>query len=537
MGRMLKASAFALASLVLASAAWADPPANLATRVEEIRNQVGVPGMSVTIVENGQVTFARGFGVRRLGANERVDADTIFQLGSVGKAFTVAALAVLVDRGEIAWDDPVTEHIPYFQMYDPWVTREMTVRDLLVHRSGLGLGAGDLMFVPRSTRSREDTVRALRHIRPATSFRSGYAYDNVLYAVAGQLIEEVSGKTWERFMREDVLAPAGMRTATSDRVERRRTRNRAWPHGRRDGPMQGMGTQEVMDDSGRAEFDPELGANAAPAGGVAASANDMGRWIAIQLAHGQLPQGGRLFSEAAAREMWTPRIHVPFGQAPEPVAASTPQFNSYALGWTERDYQGHRLMTHSGAVFGAQAVIMLIPERNVGFSIAINSEDGEAALGVAYELLDHYLGRPYYNWGDAWQSFVAARDQRAVAMLQQQTASPTPSEPSLPLERYAGRYADAWYGPMAIAHEGGKLMMDFTLTPGMTGELTHWQYDTFRVTWRDRLIEPAYVTFALAADGSIDRITMRPVSPLADFSFDYQDLEFRRAAAPEQGAH
>ena len=531
MSRHMKIGALAALAFCVSNTAWAEPPANLERRVEEIRNQVGVPGMSVTIVENGQVTFARGFGVRRLGTNERVDADTIFQLGSVGKAFTVAALAVLVDRGEISWDDPVTEHIPYFQMYDPWVTREMTVRDLLVHRSGLGLGAGDLMFVPRSSRSREDTVRALRHIQPATSFRSGYAYDNVLYAVAGQLVEEVTGKTWERFMREDVLVPAGMRTATSDRVERRRTRNRAWPHGRRDGPMQGMGTQEVFDDTGRGEFDVELGANAAPAGGVAASANDMGRWIQIQLARGATPEGGRLFSEAQSREMWTPRIHVPFGQAPEPVAASTPQFNSYALGWTERDYQGVRVMMHTGAVFGAQAVLILIPSRNVGFSVAINSEDGEAALGVAYELLDHYLGRPYYDWGTAWQTFVQARDQRAVAALQQQTASPAPSQPSLPLERYAGNYADAWYGPINVTHEGGKLRMNFTLTPGMTGELTHFQYNTFRVDWRDRLIEPAYVTFSLGADGGVDRASMRPVSPLADFSFDYQDLDLRPVAA------
>jgi CubicO group peptidase (beta-lactamase class C family) len=529
----MRAGVIAALALCISGAAWAAPPANFAQRVEEIRNQVGVPGMAVTIVENGEVTFAQGFGVRRLGTNERVDADTIFQLGSVGKAFTVAAIAVLVDRGELSWDDPVIDHIPYFQMYDPWVTREMTVRDLLAHRSGLGLGAGDLMFVPRSSRSREDTVRALRHIPPATSFRSGYAYDNVLYAVAGQLVEEVSGKTWERFMREDVLVPAGMRTATSDRVDRRRTRNRAWPHGRRDGAMTGMGTQEVMDDSGRAEFDPELGANAAPAGGVAASANDLARWIAIQLAHGATPEGGRLFSEASSREMWTPRVHVPFGQAPEPVAASTPQFNSYALGWMERDYQGHRLIMHTGAVFGAQSVLILIPELNVGFAIAINCEDGEAALGIAYELLDHYLGRPNYNWGDAWHTFVRERDARAEAALQQQqAATATASQPSLPLERYAGRYEDAWYGPMTITRRAdGKLEMDFTLTPGMTGELTHWQYDTFRVDWRDRLIEPAYVTFALDADGAIDRITMRAVSPLADFSFDYQELNFRPAGA------
>lgn len=274
---MFRAVTFAAATWCLAGAALTDPPEGFDARVEQIRAAVGVPGIAVTIVENGKVTLARGYGLRRLGDGAPVDADTIFQLGSVGKAFTTAALAVLVDRGQVAWDDPVTRHIPWFQMYDPWVTREMTVLDLLVHRSGLGLGAGDLMFVPRSTLSRAETVRRLRHIRPATSFRSGYAYDNVLYVVAGQLIEEVSGKSWERFVREDVLVPAGMRTATSDRVERRLTGNRAWPHARRDGPMHGMGTQRALDDSGQAEFDPELGKNAAPAGGVAASANDMGR--------------------------------------------------------------------------------------------------------------------------------------------------------------------------------------------------------------------------------------------------------------------
>jgi CubicO group peptidase (beta-lactamase class C family) len=526
-----RAAALGAAVSCLAGAALAAPPAKLDARVEQVRTAVGVPGLSVAIVEKGQVTLARGYGVRKLGESPRVDADTIFQLGSVGKAFTSAALAVLVDRGQVRWDDPVTRHIPWFQMYDPWVTREMTVVDLLVHRSGLGLGAGDLMFVPRSNLSRAETVRRLRHIRPATSFRSGYAYDNVLYVVAGQLVEEVSGKTWERFVREDVLVPAGMRTATSDRAERRRTDNRAWPHARRDGPMHGMGTQEALDDSGRAEFDPELGANAAPAGGVAASANDMGRWIAVQLARGALPGGsGRLFSEAASRQMWTPRVHLPISPAPAPAAAATPQFNGYALGWNERDYRGHRLLMHTGAVFGAQAVIVLIPERDVGFSVAINCEDGEAALGIAYELLDHYLERPRYDWAAAWQQVVRERDEKAVAVLKQQAGAPAGAGPSLPLERYAGAFADAWYGGVAITHADGRLTMDFQQTPGMTGALTHWQYDTFRVDWRDRLIEPAYVTFALRPDGAIDRMSMKAISPLADFSFDYQDLDFRPAA-------
>ena len=531
MKRMVTAAVLAAVAWNVAGAARADPPEGLDARVEQIRSAVGVPGIAVAIVEQGRVTLARGYGVRQLGERAPVDADTIFQLGSVGKAFTTAALAVLVDRGKIAWDDAVTQHLPWFQMYDPWVTREMTVVDLLVHRSGLGLGAGDLMFVPRSTLSRAETVRRLRYIRPAKSFRSGYAYDNVLYVVAGQLIEEVSGKSWERFVREEVLVPAGMKTATSDRVERRRTSNRAWPHARRDGPMHGMGTQRALDDSGGAEFDPELGGNAAPAGGVAASANDMGRWIQVQLARGALPEGsGRLFSEAASRQMWTPRVHLPISPAPGPAAAATPQFNGYALGWNERDYRGRRLLMHSGAVFGAQAIIILVPDRNVGFSVMINCEDGEAALGIAYELLDHYLDQPRYDWGAAWQEVVRQRDERAVALLKRQTSTPARVGPSLPLERYAGEFADAWYGGVAIAHRDGRLTLDFKQTPGMSGELKHWQYDTFRVDWRDPLIEPAYVTFALQADGGIDRISMRAISPLADFSFDYQDLDFRPAA-------
>src|SRR6187549_2378966 len=182
-----------LATLFIACPALAEVPADLDARVE-----------------SGKPVLAKGYGVRKLGSPERVDADTIFPTGSTGKAITAAALAVLVDEGKIKWDDKVIDHIPWFRMYDAWVTNEMTVRDLLVHRSGLGLGAGDLMFIPTSSRSRADTVRALRHIKPATSFRSGYAYDNVLYSVAGQLIEEVTGQTWEVFVRERVLKPAGM---------------------------------------------------------------------------------------------------------------------------------------------------------------------------------------------------------------------------------------------------------------------------------------------------------------------------------------
>ena len=221
---MLKRFALCLVLLV-PGAALADPPAELAQRVESLRERFGSPGATVAIVENGRTTFAQGFGITDLSNRREVNADTNFFTGSTGKAFTAAALAVLVDQGKLRWDDKVIDHMPDFRMYDSWVTREMTVRDLLVHRSGLGLGAGDLLFVPRSNLTRDEVMRRLRHIRPATSFRSAYAYDNILYMVAGQLIEEVSGLSWEQFLRRHLLQPAGMDRTTLDAEGRRADRN------------------------------------------------------------------------------------------------------------------------------------------------------------------------------------------------------------------------------------------------------------------------------------------------------------------------
>src|SRR3984885_12954005 len=263
----MKRAVPALLTLAFAATASAAPPAGFNARVDKLRQEIGVPGMAIAIVEDGKVTLAKGFGVRALGAPERVDADSIFPTGSTGKAFTVAALGMLVDEGKIGWDDKVIDRLPGFQMYDPWVTREMTIRDLLVHRSGLGLGAGDLLFVPRTNLSRSESVRRLRYIKPATSFRSGYAYDNVLYMVAGQLIEAVTGETWEKFTAEHVLKPAGMLHSTTDEASRLATEDRAQPHARTGGSLRGVGGQERLDER------DGLGRNGAPAGGLTVSAN------------------------------------------------------------------------------------------------------------------------------------------------------------------------------------------------------------------------------------------------------------------------
>jgi CubicO group peptidase (beta-lactamase class C family) len=517
---------FACAALfsMLTAIAWAAPPADLAQRVEAARTQIGVPGMAIAIVEDDRVTFAKGFGVKALGQPERVDADTIFPTGSTGKAVTVAALAVLVDQGKIGWDDRVIDHLPGFQMYDPWVTREMTIRDLLVHRSGLGLGEGDLLFVPRTNLTRAESVRRLRYMKPATSFRSGFAYDNVLYMVAGQLIESVSGETWEKFVAEHVLKPAGMLHSTSDEDARFATVNRAQPHARMNGGLRGAGDQERLD-----EHD-ELGRTAAPAGGLAVSANDMARWLLIQLHGGSLPGGsGRLFSEAAQTEMWRPAVIQPIAERPAELRATQPVFSNYALGWDVEDYRGAKVIWHSGAVFGFLTAVVLLPDRHVGFSIEINSEDGEVIRGLMYELMDHYLGLPKTDWVAKYRAFKQRRVSEALAALKAPSAKPAAAGPSLPIERYTGTYKDPWYGNIEIAVADGHLTIDFKSTPRMGGALEHWQYDTFVTRFDDKNLEPAYVTFGLDAEGRVDRITMKTVSPIADFSWDYQDLLFTPA--------
>ena len=518
-------------ALLLAAAfpfggASAAPPPGFERRVEQLRTSFGIPGVAVTVVENGRPTLARGWGVREVGTTKPVNADTVFATGSTGKAFTAAALAVLVDQGKIRWDDKIIDHMPYFRMYDPWVTREMTIRDLLVHRSGLGLGAGDLLFVPNSDRSRKEITLALRHIKPASSFRSQYAYDNILYITAGQLVEEVSGLTWEQFMRRHVFGPLAMNNSTIGPAELAASRNRAEPHARIDGPVRGLGTQVKLGP------ESDLAPAAGPAGGLAISANDMTGWLQAQLGRGKIAGTDRnLFSARNSEEMWNPVILTPEDQFPAEFSPVAPNFQTYALGWTVQDYRGAKLIWHRGAVFGSLAAVAMLPDQNVGIYVAANSEEGEIIRGLVYELLDHYLGKPRANWPERFRQFRLSRTQEAAKFLAAPAAQPAKAGPSLPLSRYAGDYEDPWYGKISVRENGGRLTIDFPRSRGMNGQLEHWQYDTFRTNFVDKQIEPAFVTFGVGPEGQVARVTMKAVSPIADFSYDYQDLDFVPARA------
>lgn len=491
------------------------PPPGFDAFVASVMKQFEVPGMGIAIVKDGQVVLAKGYGVRKLGEAAPVDARTRFGIASNTKAFTALSLGLLVEEGKLEWDAPVIRYLPGFQLWDPWTTRELTVRDLLVHRSGFGLGAGDLLWWPPSTYNRTEIAARLRYIKPATSFRTAYAYDNVLYLVAGQVIEAVSGKSWEQFVTDRLLQPLGMTNSTVLHSAAGDSGDVAVTHAKVDGIVRPIA--------------PFLSDNTNPAGGINSGAEDMAKWVIAQLDSGRVGTT-RLWSQATTKEQWALVTPIDPGGVPPELAPRRRNFNGYALGFGVSDYRGQKLVTHTGGLPGYVSRVAMLPDKKIGVIVLTNMESGAAFDVIAWQVLDFYLGAPKYDWLGNYARLVARGDSATAAALSQAVASrSTTSRPSLPLERYAGTYRDAWYGDIYVTMEGQGLVMTFGHSPSLVGDLQNWQYDTFLVKWRDReLRADAYVSFNLGADGTVEHATMKPASPEVDFSFDFQDLDLSR---------
>ena len=504
-----------LVSLVCGSTpvrAQTGPPPGLDDYVESIRSVFDVPGIGLAIVQDGRVVLARGYGVRMLGKPGRVDGNTLFGIASNTKAFTATAIGMLVEEGKLEWDAPVTRYLPWFRLSDPYVTREITVRDLLVHRSGLGLGAGDLLWWPASTYNRRDIALRLSSIPLATSFRSAYAYDNVLYLVAGEVIEAVSGQTWEDFISKRILAPVGMQHTTVRHSAAGEGANAATPHARINGTVRPV--EAFTSD------------NTNPAGGINSSAAEMAQWLMVQLDSGRTRGGTPLFSPRTTRQLWTLVTPIRIGDPPPALAALRPNFRGYALGFDVHDYRGMKVVQHTGGLPGYVSEVTMIPQLNLGVVVLTNQESGEAFSALTLRILDYYMGAPVVDWKEAFRRTASIRDSViAFSERRASAARDTSSRPSLPLQKYAGRYEDPWYGEVEVKYVKGRLTMRFGHTPSLQGEMEHWQYDTFLARWKDpELRADAFVTFSLNPDGTIERVRMRAASPETDFSFDFQDL-------------
>ena len=510
-----------LGGLALAARpAWGQPAAliedEVGRLVERFMAAFDTPGIAVAIVRPGLPDFTRGYGVRTLGKPAKVDAHTLFGIASNSKAFTAAALAILVDAGKVGWDEPVTRYIPEFRMADPTVTQMMTVRDLLVHRSGLALGAGDLMQFPHTDFTTADMLRGLQYLKLERGFRSGYAYDNILYIVAGILIQRVSGQSWADFVTARLLRPLAMDDSIATR-SRLSTDNVAGRHARLGPPVRGMGPMRVVG--------PDEDEKIAAAGGINTSVHDIPAWFRVQLNRGLLPSGQRLWSAEQAEQMWTPQTITEDGPGPNPDKPDASVLQAYALGWFIQDYRGQRLVAHDGGLIGQVTRQALLPELGSAVAVYSNVEDAWISLGIRNAILDRLVGASAFDWLAAMQRRRDAHQQAALKQSGGGAPKRPAGGPSLPLAAYAGRYRDPWYGDVVVSAKGDGLFIDFTHTAVFKSMLEPWGTDSFRTHFAPDAGEDAVVMFSVEG-GKVAGMTMKPLSPLADFSFDFQHLHF-----------
>lgn len=470
-----------------------------------------VPGFAIAIVKDDRVVFAKGYGVRELGKPTPVDDKTLFAIASNTKAFTAAALAILVDEGKVKWDDPVTKYLPEFQLSDPYVTREMTLRDLLSHRSGLATFGGDLLWY-ESGYDRKEILRRIRYLKPTSSFRSRYGYQNIMFLAAGEVVAVVTGKSWDEFVRERFFAPLGMTTTQTSVRGFKPTDNVATPHNEAGGRLHAI-RYGVVDQAGGAAA-------------INSNVSEMAQWLRLQLGRGTY-EGKQLFSRATAREMWTPHIVIPISEQGEKLNP-TRHFNTYGLGWFLSDYHGRKVASHGGGLDGMISQVALMPEENLGVVVLSNSETGLPSLMVN-KIFDVFLGVPPRDWSaEALARAKAAKEAEKGEEQKLEAERAKETKPSLALEKYAGSYTGAMYGDAKVALENGKLVLRLAPSPNFVGDLEHWQYDTFRVKWRDTVVYPfpkGFVTFTLDARGRIDEMKIDVPNP----DFDFKELEFKRA--------
>jgi CubicO group peptidase (beta-lactamase class C family) len=452
-----------------------------------------VPGLALAVVRNDSVVLVKGYGVRTLGKPDPVDAGTLFAIGSASKAFTATAVAMLVDEGKVRWDDPATKYLPGFQLYDPYVTRELTVRDLLTHRSGLA--ASDVIAYADGM-TRDSILQRVRYVKPTWSLRSHFGYQNLMYLAAGQLTARIEGESWDDVIRKRILTPLGMRASTTSVAALDSLPDVATPH-------------DEIDDTVRAVPYFNLD-NIGPAGSINSNALEMAQWVRFQLSGGRAA-GAPLLREAALDETHTPQTIVPL-EGFWKVAAQEAHLLAYGMGWFLHDYKGRQIVQHGGNIDGMTALVALLPEERTGLVILSNLGGNDLTYALMYRIFDAYLKQPPKDWSGIL--LRAARELRAEDKKEaskREALRTAGTSPSLPLERYAGIYADSFAGHADVHREGPGLVLRYG---SLVADLGHWQYDTFQAVWRQRRLGKSPVTFTLDDTGRVDEMK---VVGLVDF--------------------
>lgn len=459
------------------------------------------PGMAIAIVKDDKKVFAKGYGVRKLGESDPVNENTVFAIASNSKAFTTAALAIMVDEKKLNWDDKVSKYLPDFQMYDPWVTSELTVRDLVTHRVGLDTFSGDLLWY-ETTYTPDEILKRVKYLPSVSSFRTRYGYQNLMFIAAGKVVEKVAGKSWCDFITERILKPLEMnRTVCSINAL---PDNAAWPHNE---------SGETLRVLHRGNVD---GAYSAAA--LNSSVADLSKWVRTQLGKGKF-EGKQIFTESQSWAMHQPYLSQ---QISETASKNNPtrHFTGVGMGWFVYDYQGHKIINHSGGLDGMLSYTVLIPEENVGFVVLTNSE-APAFRIMMNKIVDVFTNAPKTDWNA--RSVEAAARSKAAAEEEIRKVDATRvanTRTSLALNDYVGTYSDRMYGDITIAEENGKLVMRFLPSPNFVADLEHWHYDTFVIKWRPSVaynFPRGFVTFTIDKNGKTEDLKID--QPNNDFWF------------------
>ena len=454
-----------------------------------------VPGLAIAVIRDGRTVYEHGYGVRDVTTGAPVDEHTLFAVGSTSKAFTSAALGMLVDEGRLSWNDRVIDHIPWFEMYDAYSTRELTIRDLLTHRSGLARGDAVWSWWPHD---RLEVIRRVRYLKPTRSFRGAWQYQNLMFLTAGEVVHVASGQGWDDFVAERIFAPLGMSRSVTSTNELPRMDNVATPHV----PVDGMPTpveHKNIDNMG-------------PAGSIYSSVSQMARWVALHLANG-VHEGRRLVSDSVMAEMHYPQMQIQ-ADAPENslhARDAVMNFNAYGLAWWVLDYRGRKVVDHGGGIDGMRAHVAFMPEEGVGMVALSNGRPNNLIVALMYRLFDHLLDGGVDAEAADWSALMLAevREGQAVqadARRELEASRATGTSPSRPLPEYAGTYEEEYHGAVNILRDDGGLRL--SLGGKTTGRLEHWHYDVFRMVPDNPANGEIFVTFSIGADGVVGTLEL-----------------------------
>lgn len=477
-------------------------------------------GIAVVVVQDDKIVHLKGYGVTSINSKKEVNENTLFAIASNSKAFTAAALAILVDEGKLDWNDKVVKHIPEFKMYDPYVTANFNIQDLLTHRSGLGLGAGDLMFFPDgSDFTTADILNSFQYQKPVSAFRTKYDYDNLLYIVAGEVVARVSGMSWSEFVEAKIMMPLEMRQSAGVYQRVTDKSNVAFPHSTVNGKLKELKPYTKNDES--------LGA----AGGIYASVNDLSKWLFLHLNNGSYGDtlGEQLISKENHSEMWKAHTNIDFSAEPKPPYKT--HFEAYGLGWDLKDMNGYMVIEHGGALPGMLSRTILIPELNVGIVVLTNSDPGGYAYHtISQEIMEAYLNVDKGDWILAGKNRAEEKENESdeVSAEVWKTVAKANAK-TITQADYVGIYKDNWFGEIEIYLKKDQLWFTSKRSPKLTGPMSLYKANTFAIKWEYQDMNcDAFAMFSLDENGKAQSIKMKGISLNIDFSFDFQDLDLVR---------